>query len=769
MAFYSNVNKKKVVRIICILALVTYYFCLPKVLFDEPYSTVVVDKKGALLGARIASDGQWRFPLEQQIPKKLETCILMFEDEYFNYHWGVNPVSVAKAFLTNIRAGKVVRGGSTLSMQVIRLSRKQKRTLAEKVVEAIWATRLEFRYSKADIINLYASYAPFGGNVVGYAAASWRYFGHTATSLSWAEAATLAVLPNAPSVIHLAKERQTLFRKRNKLLAKLHQKNIINADEYELALAESLPEEPHPLPQVAPHLVSHLATYQPQNTVTTTLDKGIQLQVEEILGLWNYKFKKHKIRDIAAVILSVHTGEVLAYHGNSGFTTGRIGSQVDIVDAPRSTGSILKPFLLGAMLDEGHLLIHQLLPDIPVNINGFTPQNFSLQYEGAVPASEAISRSLNIPSVYMLKDYSVPKFYYLLQELGLTTLSKSAGHYGLSLILGGAEAKLGEVTAAYMQLSQAAQGLEPQPMHFVTSQHTSKLQSKHIYSAGAAWQVLDVLKEVYRPGEIDWKMLPSIQKIAWKTGTSHGFRDGWAVGVTTHYAVGVWVGNSTGEGNAELVGGRTAGPVLFNLFELLPQSPWFDFPSDEFIDVAVCRKSGHLSGRFCEEVDTVLVLANGLKTPACPYHHLVQLTSDKANRIHSDCADGEKTIHQNWFTLPPIWEWYYKSAHPTYQVLPPYKDGCGTDERNPMQFLYPRNGSDIILTKQMDGTYGELTLELIHGSKQAIVYWHLDGAYLGETKVFHKWTFIPVVGNHELTVVDDQGNTLSIRFSISVA
>ena len=743
-----------------------FIFCLPSKLFNSPYSTVVLAKDGQMLGARIAADGQWRFPLSESIPEKLKTCLVYFEDEYFYWHWGVNPISMGKAFIQNLKARKVVRGGSTLTMQTIRLSRQKPRTILEKVIESILATRLEFSYSKDEILNLYASHAPFGGNVVGYTAAAWRYFGHTASSLSWAEAATLAVLPNAPSAIHLAKARTQLETKRNGLLKKLYDDQVIDADEYELALAEPLPSAPLPLPQIAPHLVSKIAMSKPSQEVITTIDFGLQHQVEELVNSWNNHYKQHNIHDISAIIIDVQTSEILAYHGNSGFQTGRVGSQVNILDAPRSTGSILKPFLLASMLDEGELLPNQLLPDVPINISGFSPQNFSLTYEGAVPASQAIIRSLNIPSVYMLKAYSVPKFYEKLKGYGLSTLNKSSGHYGLSLILGGAEAKLAEITAAYVRLAQSALSLESKEVYFLQDAKPITLPS--VVSNGAAWQTLDIIKEVYRPGEVAWKMMGSMQNIAWKTGTSHGFRDGWAVGVTPLYAVGVWLGNATGEGNAELVGTRTAGPVLFDLFNILPKSDWFERPKESLVEAEICRQSGHLKGRFCQDVDTLLILPQGMQTTACPYHHPVYLTADGKNRVYTSCVEAENAVEQSWFTLPPVWEWYYKNSHPDYRVLPPFKAGCGEDSRTPMQFIYPQQNTKVVLTRQLDGSLGGLTLDLAHSDDRAIVFWHMDGEYLDQTEHIHKLTLSPGVGEHQLTVVDNYGNTASIRFYSSI-
>lgn len=764
---------KKVMTISITLLLIGYIFCLPRQLFHVPYSTVVTDRNEELLGARIASDGQWRFPPRETTPEKIKQCLITFEDKHFYHHWGVNPLSIGRAIYQNTRHKRIVSGGSTLTMQTIRLARNESRTFGEKVIEMIWATRLEFRASKEEILSMYVSHAPFGGNVVGLDAAAWRYFGHSAEDLSWAESAMLAVLPNAPAMIHLSKGRQMLLSKRNRLLKQLLEKKIIDSSTYELAVTEPLPDEPHPLPQTAPHLVSRFYKERNGQYTRSTIDRGIQTHIEDLAERWSNEFNRSDIRNLAILVIDIPANQVAAYCGNVHFDRKQSGNQVDVIQAPRSTGSILKPFLYYAMLQEGSLLPDMLLPDIPININGYTPQNFSMQYEGAVPASEALARSLNIPAVTMLQKYGVPKFHNFLKQTGFRTITRPSSHYGLSLILGGAEATLWDVTNAYAQMGRAlTPNLSPELTKekeagiIIKEEENKTVQHEYIWDKGAVWQTFNALKEVNRPEEIDWKSIPSMQTIAWKTGTSYGFRDAWAVGVTPRYAVGVWVGNATGEGKPGLVGAQTAGPVLFDIFSYLPASPWFERPTDVFVDAEVCRQSGHLKGRFCEETDTVLILPAGLRTDACPYHHLITLAADEKHRVYESCANTEPTLQKSWFTLPPVWEWYYKQHHPEYNPLPPFKAGCGEDTFQPMQFIYPPMNAHIKLPKQLDGSKGFLTVELAHTNPNANVFWHLDDTYLMQTQDFHKISLQPAPGKHSLTAVDGEGNTVSTTFFI---
>lgn len=762
-----------------LVLLIWYIFCLPSPLFNVAYSTVVVDKQGELLGARIADDQQWRFPAIDSLPDKYKTCVVEFEDQYFNYHWGVNPLALFRAIKQNISNNRIVSGASTLTMQTIRLSRQQDRTFWEKFIEMVLATRLEFSCSKDEILRLYASHAPMGGNVVGIEAASWRYFGHSSATLSWAESATLAVLPNSPAMMHFGRNRTELFNKRNRLLERLKERGIIGEVDYELAISEPLPPSPHALPQITPHLVTKIYKEKPGRYVTTTIDKYQQLRTEEILERWNAEFAQNGINNIAALILDVEKNEVVAYCGNVHFDRMSSGNQVDVIQAPRSTGSILKPFLYCAMLQEGELFPDQLLPDIPVSMAGFSPKNFSLRYDGAVPASEALARSLNVPSVISLRNYSVPKFYNLLKASGMTTLNRSISNYGLSLILGGAEGKLWDITCMYMSMVQSLNDFNSDRCYYIhrppsyikddeNNEHEG-ITNNPLYQAGSAWHTLEALTNVNRPEELDWRSIPSMQKIAWKTGTSFGFRDGWAIGMNKRYVVGVWVGNSDGEGRPGLIGARTAGMVMFDIFNSLPRTGWFSMPTDDLTKAEVCVQSGYLKGLHCPDisVEEVYLPLKALNGKVCPYHKRVHLSEDMQYQVYEDCAGSRGIVHLSWFILPPSWERYYKELHSDYHSLPPYSPECRKEDSNKLiEFIYPYPNSIIRVPKQLDGSEGQLVFELAHRLPSNRVFWHIDEEYIGETRDFHKKEYKPTEGKHKLTVVDESGWSTSVSFLV---
>lgn len=744
---FRILSKGYAVTAVGIFLLLMYLFCLPEDIFNGiSYSTVVTDRNGELLGARIASDGQWRFPQSDSVPQKFQTALIEFEDRWFAFHHGVNPLAVARAAVGNIKAGKVTSGGSTITMQVIRMSRGKERTLSQKLIEAILATRLELKYNKKEILALYASHAPFGGNVVGLEAASWRYFGRPPKELSWGEAAVLAVLPNSPSEIHPGKNRNSLLKKRNHLLKTLLEHGHIDSLDFELACDEPLPEEPKALPQEAYHLTEHYWKTSPGKRIRTTIDINLQRQVQAIADQWNEELAKSGIGDLAAIVQDVRSGDTLAYIGNANPMRKRPGGEVDIIRSPRSTGSILKPILYCAMLQDGEILPHSLLPDIPVNLNGFSPQNFNRQFDGAVPASEALTHSLNVPAVHMLRRFGVPKFMDILKRAGMTSLHKSASHYGLSLILGGAEGTLGDVTSIYSKMSASYQQAGTRQI-----KKGDRLFGFPLTDKSALWWTFDALKDVYRPDEIDWRLVNSVKKVAWKTGTSYGFRDAWAVGVTPDYAVGVWAGNAQGQGAPGLVGARAAGPVMFDIFNLLPameydrsysRNGWFKGPAyGNYIVAEVCHRSGFLKGVNCEGADTLCLPSKAIKSEPCPYHKTI----------------GESKV----FVLPPSMEWYYRQHHPEYE--PQIIHG---DTSSPMEFIYPENGSTIYIPRQLDGTIQGITFNLAHRTPTATVFWHIDNEYVGETKLIHQITMTPPVGKHTVTAVDESGNTTSVGFTV---
>ena len=781
LSLLKRLKRHKIVLGVLLLVVLVWCFSLPRTLFNKPTATVVSGSTGALLGARIASDGQWRFPEVDEVPERFKTCIIAFEDAYFYKHPGFNPVAMSKALWSNLTK-ESRRGGSTLTQQVIRLSRDNpNRTYLEKLIETFLATRLEAGYNKDEILKLYASHAPFGGNVVGLESASWRYFGIPAQELSWGQAAALAVLPNAPSLVFPGKNEAIFKAKRNRLLKKLKEEKSIDQTTYELAIAEDLPGKPLDLPDVTPHFTERLAREQTGKSITSTIDYNLQKRMNQIAEEAHFQLKQNQIHNLAILVLDVNSRKVLGYVGNAP-TTAEHANYVDIIQSNRSTGSTLKPFLYAALMGNGDLLPHSLVPDVPTSISGYAPQNFDRSFQGAVPASEALARSLNVPAVHLLQQYGLQKFYNNLHQLQFKAINKSADYYGLSLILGGAESNLWELTNAYAGMaatlnffnrtsSEYPQQAFKQPIY--TEKNTYNLgtpvQHPEVFDAGAIYETMLALQEVNRPqGSENWEFFTDAQPIAWKTGTSYGFKDAWAVGVTGSYAIGVWVGNADGEGRPGITGIEAAAPILFNVLNLLPQSSWFEMPYDELTEASICSQSGTLAGLHCPKTHTAWIPKKGIRTSACTYHKPIFLNKERNLRVNANCYPLADMVSTSWFTLPTVWEYYYAPQHPEYKSMPPFASGCYSEDTQLMEFIYPKKGEQILIPEDFDGEQ-EVVFKLAHRDADTTVYWYLDGTYIGLTTTFHELSLALKPGKYRISATDAQGNTQAQTLEIGPA
>jgi len=769
--------------LLIIILLVVFWCSLPDPLFRDPASTVLLDCNGSLLGARISADWQWRFPEADTVPEKFRMAITEYEDRYFGYHPGFNPISLIKAAWIDISKGKILRGGSTITMQVIRLARKNRqRTITEKIIEIILAFRLELSYSKNEILAMYVSHAPFGSNVVGLDAAAWRYYGISAKELTWAENVTLAVLPNSPSLIYPGKNQAKLMAKRNMLLDRLLKKGVIDVTTCELSKCEVLPGKPVTLPQLAPHLTERVAIegYRGK-TVNSTIDRHLQEKLNQILKLHTPALTANEIYNAAALVVEVNSGNVTAYAGNIvNIINDDKGNDVDIITSPRSTGSILKPFLYAAMLNDGLLLPNTLVPDIPMQMGSFIPENYSLTYDGAVPAKRALARSLNIPAVKMLQSYGYEQFCTQLAKIGLTTLKKPADHYGLSLILGGAEADLWDLAGVYASMGRTLNHynqyrkynkVDYHPPVYIRkdiNHHESYTENTSWYDAASIWLMFEAMVEVSRPDEEQhWQQFSSSSKIAWKTGTSFGNRDAWSIGITPDYVVAVWVGNASGEGRPGLTGIATAAPILFDIFKMFKPSNWFEQPVSEMVEINTCHHSGFRASSICESLDTIWIQKAGLKTISCPYHQLVHFDMSGKWQVNSNCESPGNMVTKPWFILPPLQEWYFRNKNPFYKVLPSFRADCLSDtETHSMDMIYPRNNSKMYLPVDIDGKPGKSVFKVAHRNPGLTIYWHLDDRFIGATTQYHQMALAPPHGFHRLTLVDEKGESLLVRFEI---
>ena len=781
LAEFRSFNKKKlrIIRYTLFFVFAIWYcFALPEKIFNDKTSTVLFDRNGNLLGAKIAEDGQWRFPETTLLPSKFKKCIIEFEDRNFRSHIGISLKGICRAFYQNFKENRVVSGGSTITMQLARIMRKNpKRTYFEKTIEMLLATRLEMRFSKDEILALYASNAPFGNNVVGIETAAWRYFGRKASQLSWSESATLAVLPNAPGLIYPGKNHDRLLRKRNRLLKRMFEQKIFDETTYQLALSEPLPDKPLRLPQLAPHILENFSKKgKREMQISSTIDFNLQEKVIQQLSIHHNLLSENGIFNGAVIVTSVNTGEILAYVGNTNLEEDEYASDVDCANAPRSTGSILKPLLYAKSLEDGIITPEMLLNDIPSQFGTFSPKNFTGNFNGALPANKALSRSLNVPMVHLLNQYGLSKFHAELNAYGLTTLKRPAKHYGLSLILGGAEAKLTDLSKAYTQMAQELKFGQKKEISLVKKlewkgennvNNVKKVRTQT--DRACIYSTFEAMTEVNRPDEDDnWRYFSSSEKIAWKTGTSFGFRDAWAIGITTDYVVAVWVGNADGEGRPGLTGIKAAAPLMFDVFRQVRKAKsWFEMPKELMSFVKICDESGQRASNLCQPLTRKWIPKTALNSKACGYHQIIHLNKKTNERVNSDCEDIANMKHEAWFVLPSIVEKFYKNSHPNYRTLPEYKPECWDKIADKsLGIIYPKNKAKIYIPIEIDGKLGETIFEATHKNSETKIFWHLDEKYLGSTQEIHHLAIKPKVGKHTLNLIDANGVSISVDFEV---
>ncbi|AXA26911.1 peptidoglycan glycosyltransferase PbpC [Pseudomonas putida] len=528
----------------------------------DDLARVVLAEDGTPLWRFADADGVWRYPVspEEVSPLYLE-ALLTYEDRWFYDHPGVNPLALARAAWLNLRGGRVVSGGSTLSMQVARLLDPHDRTLAGKLRQ-LWRTaQLEWHLSKREILQIYLDRAPFGGTLQGVAAASWAYLGKSPKHLTPAEAALLAVLPQAPSRLRPDRHPERAQRARDKVLQRLADYQVWPEQRIAEAREEPLLLAPRQEPALAPLLARRLNTADSPTLIRTTLDASLQRRLEDLLLGWRARLPERT--SAAILVVEAQTMAVRAYLGSIDLGDERRFGHVDMVHALRSPGSTLKPFLYGMALDDGLIHSESLLQDVPRRYGDYRPGNFSMGFSGPVSASSALALSLNLPAVQLLEAYGPKRFAAQMRIGGVPLILPPLAEPNLSLILGGAGSRLEDLVGGYAALAREGKSAK------IRLQPQDPLLERRLLSSGSAWIVRRILSGQARPDRDPHAELVQRPQLAWKTGTSYGFRDAWSVGVGPRYIIGVWIGRPDGTPVPGQFGLASAAPLMLQVHDLL--------------------------------------------------------------------------------------------------------------------------------------------------------------------------------------------------------
>lgn len=727
-------------------------FPLPEDWLVRPQSTQVLDRAGEPLRFFLAADERWRFPCElEDIDPDLVRTVIHSEDRWFWAHPGVNPLAIARAAWQNLVAGRVVSGGSTITMQLARMAEPRRRTLTAKLVEAFRALQLERRYAKQELLAAYLGMIPMGGNVEGVCAASWFYFGKGPERLSLAEASLLAVIPRNPASYDPTIDARSATVARDRLLASMAEAGACTGSAAARAMAAPAPTSRRPAPFFAPHVARLARERHPDRDVlTTSIDATAQRAVVRAVRSRLADLKRMGVGDASVVVIDNASREIRAMLGAAdyfGAPQGRINAAL----ARRSPGSTLKPFLYGLGMDRGVVVPGSVLLDIPTDYAGYTAENYDGRYRGAVRASRALLDSLNAPAVRLLAELGTADFHELLQVGGLD-LARDPGGYGLPLALGACEVRLVDLTALYAML---AAGGTYAPWRLVPQDAAPR----RLLSPEAAHLVLDMLHERERPGLAgNWELAADAPAVAWKTGTSHGHRDAWAIGVAGGHTVGVWVGNLDGTPVTGISGADFAGPLLFDVIRAVerPGSRLPEAARLELAEATTCAGTGLLPGPYCPEEERITIIPGVTRLRRENEYRRIFLDVDSRLALSGDCLAGrtvtERIVRQR---APELTAWLRAQGRGV-DMPPPHPD-CPAAAGRPPAIVSPSPATPYRLRADAPARYQSIALTARADAAVRRLFWYANGAYVGTAAPGEPVLWSPTPGEAHIVAVDDAG------------
>jgi penicillin-binding protein 1C len=749
-------------------------FPFPLEKLQRPVAVVVEDRTGEPLRFFLPADQRWRFPVRlAELPPELPRSLVASEDRRFYRHSGVDPVAIARAAWSNLRRRGVVSGASTIPMQVARMAQPGPRTLASKLRESFRAFQLERRFSKDQLLELYLNLTPYGGNLEGIGAAAWFYFGKEPGQLSLGEIALLTALPRAPAgydpTIHPAAARKA----RDRVLAQLAARGVFPEKEIAEARRQPLPKARRRPPFSAPHLAEMVRVQLPDETwIRTSLDRSVQAIAEAQVARRIRELRDLGIGNAAVVVIDNETRAVRALVGSAGFRETAFRGQINGAVARRSPGSTLKPFLYAMAMDQGRVVPESYILDVPMDFSGYVAENYDERYRGRVTVREALITSLNACTVRLLSEIGLEPFHRLLLRGGLGTLDRPTGSYGLPLILGAGEVRLLDLTNLYATLAQG--GLHRPARLLEPDRSSPSLESEpvRLVSPEAARAVAEILMDVRRPDLPGaWDLTRDVPAVAWKTGTSYGHRDAWAVGFSARTTIGVWVGNFDGKPRKGISGSQHAGPLLFDLFRALEPGGRGPVKPEGLIrdEIEVCALSHDLPGPFCPERVKISYLPGRSKLTACTLHRRMLVDSRTGELLAGDCV-GRRPHELRLFTLypPELVAWWRSQGNPV-QEAPRLAAACtGIPDGDPPRIVSPDGATPYHLRGDSPLAFQRIPLvaQVAPGARR--LFWYQDGTLVATTDAGGAASrFLAAVpGEHRLVVTDDLGRSDGVTYRV---
>lgn len=761
--------RRIIIRGLLVAAALPVVFLVLSLLFPlpplKPYSLVVEDRNGRLLQAFLAQDGVWRLRTSpDEIPRRMKEILIRREDRWFYYHPGVNPFAILRAVVQNVRSGHRVSGASTITMQIARMLHPGERTYLHKAVEVFRALQLEARYSKKEILEIYLSIAPLGGNIEGLRSASLLYYDTPLERLNIAQLFDLMLVPGDPNGLQPDRKADRLLSERKRQAVEWIRRGLLTAEDSVVIWNTPALALRRALPRAAPHFALRVRELFPGGgDVRSSLDLGIQHTVEQLLSNHIRPWKQRGVRNGAVLVVENTTREILAYAGSEDFTDAAASGQVDAVRALRSPGSTLKPFLYAMQMDRGELTPRSRLLDTPYDAEGFLAENYDGTYSGYVYADDALRRSLNVPMVRMLKRGGLHQFLDFTSSAGFASLAGQRTRLGLSMILGGCGVTLEELAAAYAAFPA---GGRYAPLRFTHEAADRAGDGKQIFSPASAWMVTEILRGLDRPDlPNNFEFALNLPAVAFKTGTSYGRRDAWSIGYSAEYTVGVWIGNVDQRGNPELVGGKSAAPLLIDIFNSISrgsQKTILPQPKD-IRGRLVCARSGLLPGPRCENLIDDVSSESHTSQRICDICREVLESPDGRLSYCPSCVADHPfrtvTVPEYPAELLDFW----RRSGTAYAAAPPHNPRCSR--------LFSGDGPSIVSPSD-DMTYyfvavkQKLVLQATSGVDVHQHAWYVNDTYLGKNGAGEK-LFVPIAaGEHTVTCIDDRGRATSVHIKV---
>ena len=745
-----------------LIILLELLFPLP---MQKPYSKEILARDSTLLTAYLSTDDKWRLHTSlDEISPDLIKAIIEKEDKWFFWHPGVNLFAVVRAFYSNIVSGEVVSGASTITMQVARLLEPAKRTYLSKFLEMLRAFQIELHYSKKEILEMYLSMLPYGGNIEGVKAASYIYFNRPPGNLSLAQSVLLAVIPNDPNSLRVDKSIDDAVKQRNVWLRRFGEDEVFPITDITEAIEESLTPNRYAMPVTAPHFSAYMNTNFKDDIVYSTLDLSKQRTAEKLLLNHVRRVTGKGVSNGAAIVIDNLNSNVVAYCGSADFYDDKISGQVNGITAVRSPGSTLKPALYAHAFDSGLLTPKMRLLDIPTDIGGYEPENYDQIFHGSVTAEFALVNSLNVPAVRLLEQVGFNQFLDVLTRGGLQTIADHQYQLGLSVILGGCGVKLQELADFYTTFARKGKLL---PLRF-TIDDADEDSGINVFTPGASYLIATILSNNERP-DFPNILLNStkLPRIAWKTGTSYGKRDAWAIGISPRYTIGVWMGNFDGKGSPHLSGAEMAVPLLFDLFNSIDydsDTRWFG-PSYEY-DVLrrdVCAETGLLPSDNCANITQDYYIENISHNKRCDLNRVAYVNDNETIEYCTECLPDsgyKKIVYPSY--EPELTLWYIRN-NVQIKRPPPHNPKCSArfSGKGP-KIISPSPDYEYFIEEDNPQ---QILLQAASDASVKTHYWFINDKFYKKCDPSEKIFFSPAKGEIKISCMDDRGreNTISIN------